>query len=210
MQTFLANIQPDAVLHRLIQATVEAIIASGALVAIFRSLSRYIPALLAGRKRRTMVSSIERIHHTRSIMDEIIDEGEAQRVMLLAAHNSGGIPRIGSPFYASCIHGAVIKEREDNLPVYKNVSVDLAYIQMLLNLLRDGHYHFVVEENQNTMLGSFYQSEGVKDSVLTFLGTEDNQILYVSFAHFERKFTAEERTRLILRGYEIKEALFGG
>ena len=127
--------------------------------------------------------------------------------IMFAAHNSGGLPRIGSPLYASALHWVVKTEHRVKLQGYDRVSVDAFYVQMLLELYARGYYRFTPSSHKPCQLKDIYDLEGVTDSVLFFIGIRDNQFLYISFAKYDGAFTERDVTHLSLEVSHIVSKL---
>lgn len=139
-------------------------------------------------------------------------EGAAScaRVLLLSAHNSGGIPTPAAPFYTSAIHWAISAvQHRKAISSYSNVKVDGQYIAMLLQLQKEGMFHFKMSENTNSMLHDFYSAEGVKDSYLFYIGIINGQFIYMSFASFNGLFDRQQVTGFKLTVNEVRNLIEG-
>ena len=133
----------------------------------------------------------------------------SERTILFGAHDSGGFPKPGAPFYTTPLQWKVREDKTVNIQDFHALSVDSAYIDMLLELERHGTYRYNFDET-HCMLGRIYAAEGIKDAFLVFLGIHEYTFFYVSFASFDRKFTKHELTNFeLLAGslaHEIKKA----
>jgi hypothetical protein len=180
-------------------AIVSAIGASSAsLFGFFRWL---LPWWLS-KKRGNVADGLRRISNVYHTMHSLLEIG-SDRIILWAAHNSGGVPRVGSPLYASSLHWVVRKGYKDRLQNYQQVPVDPFYVSMLLKMHRDSFYHFQPEGEPECMLKDYYMLEGVTDSYLFFLGIRENQFLYVSIAKYGGKFTAKDFTTMRIKVQSI-------
>jgi hypothetical protein len=182
----------------------DVILAGGGFIALLK-FAQWLLARLFDRRRKTrVIEGIEELSRFYSTMEQCLS-ASCGRVLLLAAHNSGGVPTATAPFYTSAIHWATATpDQRRMISGYHNIKVDDAYIKMLLKIHTDGVYHFKMDENEGSMLRAFYEAEGVTDSVLVFLTIQKNQFLYMSFASFGQKFTPLEITRFRLTANTIK------
>lgn len=184
----------------------EVILSSSVAVAFFKFLEKLLPYIVMKRKRYDVMRGIEDLHAVYNEMQEAICAG-AHRVILLCAHNSGGVPSPGSPFYTSAIHWAAKIEYESRIERYREVAVDGAYVAMLVQLMREGFVHFKMSENHGTMLRGFYHKEGITDAVLVYLGIYDSRMFYISFAVYDGLLSDDQITTFKLRANDIKNRL---
>jgi len=147
------------------------------------------------------------------MMQDVVATTTCSRVILFAGHNSGGVPRLGSPFYTTAIHsvyGEGVLAQTD----YKELSVDAHYISMLNDTIRDGRSDLIVGNLQDSHLKDYYAMEGVTESVIFYLTMKDNCLYYISFATMnEEGFSSIEKTKLELKAASIARCLiksYGG
>lgn len=183
---------------------IEVLLTSGFALAFLKFLQWLLSHLFARKQKTDVLAGIQALHSVYLTMEKCLGPN-CQRVLLLAAHNSGGIPTASSPFYTSAIHWATtdVKQRK-MLNSYTNLKVDGAYVAMLLELQSKGVHHFDMSRNEGSMLREIYEAEGIKDSVLVFIGIKNNQFLYMSFASFDGCFKQEDVTRFRLAANEVK------
>lgn len=199
---------------------IDALLAGGGFVALLKFAQWMIEKILSRKKRVSVLEGIESLYHVYSSMEKALGKGQSEfkekaascgRVLLLSAHNSGGIPSPAAPFYTSAIHWAITAlEHRKAISSYSNVKVDGAYIAILLKLQRDGIYHFKMDENHESMLHDFYKAEGVTDSFLFYIGIINGQFIYMSFASFNGIFDRDQVTGFKLTVNEVKNLIEGG
>lgn len=160
------------------------------------------------KKETSLVKGIESLHRVYSAIAGIQEIG-AHRVILWAGHNSGGIPRPNSPFYASALHWAIDRKFQGRMGDYQNLQVDLDYITMLLALQREGHVRVYPAKMTTCMLKDCYAAEGVSDSVLLFLGVVENKFLYLSAAKYEGEFSDLDIVRIRMKSQVIANEIRG-
>lgn len=199
---------------------VEVILAGGGFVALLKFAQWAIEKLLMQKRKVNVLDGIESLYHVYSAMEKSLGKGQSDhkqnaascgRVLLLSAHNSGGIPSPAAPFYTSAIHWAISAvQHRKAISSYSNVKVDGQYIAMLLQMQKEGMFHFKMGENANTMLHDFYSAEGVTDSFLFYVGIINGQFVYMSFASFDGLFDREQVTGFKLTVNEVRNLIEGG
>jgi len=125
----------------------------------------------------------------------------ASRVIIFSGHNSGGLPRVGSGFWVSALHWVEHpRNHATNFSDYENVSVDLQYINMLLAAQKEATVFLKVSEMPPSLLKSFYEAEGVAESLIVFLGIREKSMFYMSVARYsdEAAFSVMDLARIKL------------
>lgn len=189
--------------EQVVLATIGAVAASAASVLAF---VRWLLPWAASRKQSDVADGLRRLSQTYRAMSDMRECG-AQRVILWAAHNGGGVPRVGSPFYASAIHANVDRKFKHIVQEYQQVSVDADYIEMLLGIYANGRHRFITEQSEPCLLRDLYKAEGVVDSALYYIGIRENQFLYLSVAKYDGLFNAGELARIGVHADGIRHFL---
>lgn len=144
---------------------------------------------------------VQDIQEVYNIMDEILEDTSADRVIQFVGHNSGGIPRVGAAFYCTAIRWR-LKDRPEkkagiDLSDYFKVPVGNEYIGMLLNAEKNGIYRFTTENEPECQLKGYYKIEGVTDSLIVFLKIKERHFHYMSIATFAEEGLTEEDIMII-------------
>lgn len=109
----------------------------------------------------------------------------ASRVLIFSGHDAGGLPRVGSGFWVSALHWVEHpRNAVTNFEDYANISVDLQYITMLLAANSEGTVFLKVSEMPDSLLKTYYQAEGVSESLIVFLGIREKNMFYMSIARY--------------------------
>lgn len=161
-----------------------------------------IRAILQSLHQKSVARNLKALHNIYVSMERAEDAGST-RTIIFGAHNGGGKPRPGSPFYTSALHWHVPDSKFERASTYQNVSVDAAYVNMLLEIQRTGSLRFDVGTMERGLLQRYYEAEGVCDAVIVFLTTRDNTMFYMSFCRFEGEFTDNQITDLNLIAHSI-------
>ena len=165
------------------------------LAVIGAGIKWYLPYRQSTRQKQSMVQGLKTLHAVYSAMERLQDHG-ATRVIVFGGHNSGGIPRPGSPFYCTALHWIVSDAYVDRVGDYTELQVDAHYIGMLVELEKTGTYRFDMAGENGSMLKKYYTAEGILDSFLFYLACMDNTFLYMSVCSHTRKFTDNEITMI--------------
>lgn len=193
----------------LIATVSTAVVGIGSLVL---SYIKWVVPWFSDRKRESekqlLIDGLARLRVAFVSMESLLQFPDVGRVILFAAHDSGGLPRIGSPFYTSAIHWAVSFAKRESLADYKMIPLDGHYIQVLLDLKEKDHRVIVTADLPPCLLKDYYEVEDVSSSLLVFIGIREARFLYVSISKFHgASFSREEITRSIRRVRSIRTAL---
>lgn len=195
-----------------------------AAASIIATVLGFIKWLLPWVKKRHVsrksVQELRTIQKIYAIMNEMVDETTAERVIIFAGHDSGEIPKAGSPYYTSSIYwiaehdrnrwgddkDALDKQTHQDIADYKEITVDGHYIDMLLRV-QNGKSTLIKTEDlpDGSQLRGFYEMEGIVESIIQGIGYVKNNFLYISIATFnETGFTQTEIERLKLKALGIR------
>lgn len=157
------------------------------------------------KEQRQVMQGLQQMHRIYSLMGEMIDECDADRVILFAGHNSGGLPRAHSPYWTTALHWATRdKDRASMLKDYQNITVDAEYIRMLLLAESQGFVELVPEDMPRCQLRDYLLAEGVRFAVTYHLGIREHKLLYLSAVSYEGPFQAAKRALLDLKAARIR------
>lgn len=169
--------------------------------------SKWSPAL----ERKNVMTGLAVMHRIYQRMEEIADTG-AERVILFAGHNSGGVPRAHSPFWTTALHW-VIKDKPTQISPsdYHGIPVDAEYIKMLLDAEADGEILLSTGKMTKCQLKTYYLAEGVTHSVIYYIGIKEHKFLYLSAAKFaDEPFSQRELAMMRLKVQAIRNSVMSG
>ena len=112
------------------------------------------------------------------IIERILTQSEAHRVLVLKASNGGGVPKPGSEMFIKLLYAATEEEEPNIYEKYNSIKVDGQYIEMLINIQKNGQVIENIEELPNCLLKRIYQSEGIKYAEVYFLGNTATEMYY--------------------------------
>jgi hypothetical protein len=153
------------------------------------------------RKRSLdFVKGMESLQRIYLVMSRV-QQDFASRVIIFSGHDAGGLPRVGSGFWVSALHWVEHPRNEiTNFGDYANISVDLQYINMLLESQKEGTVFIKVAEMPASLLKSYYSAEGVSESLIVFLGIREKSMFYMSIARYtdDQPFSTMDLARIKL------------
>lgn len=150
-----------------------------------------------------LAEGLKKISQIYKRMEEMEKYG-AERVVLFAGHNAGGIPRLTCGFWVSSIFSHIMSKYSDRSKEYNNIPVDSTYVGMLLEAQTKPYVRYIREEMDPCQLKKYYESEGVDDSIIIFLGIHENKFMYMSIAKYDGHFKDTEVTNILLEAQNIK------
>ena len=152
------------------------------------------------KRRGDFVKGMESLQRIYGRMADI-QADFASRVLIFSGHDSGGLPRVGSPFWVTILHWvAHPRNKPRNLACYENISVDLQYISMLIAAQKEGMVFLRVTEMPDCLLKNYYQAEEVSQSLIIHLGIREKSMFYMSVARYadEKPFATMDLARIKL------------
>ena len=192
--------------------------AAGAVTAVTASLVAVGKWIAPWAAKRLMTQDVHRgirllntLHET---MESAIEAGAAHRIIIFSAHNSGGIPRPGAPFYASAIHWAIDRQwartqgfADERLSDYNHLELDHSYVAMLAQMLTSQERRFTTATEPCSLLKSIYEKTGVSDALLVYLGVHDKRMVYASFARYGGELSESDLTVIRLKAGLLRGCL---
>lgn len=158
--------------------------------------------------KQQLIDGLSRLRIAFVTMESLLQIPGVGRVILFAAHNSGGVPKIGSPFYTSAIHWAVSTAPKESLADYRMIPLDGHYTKLLHELQEQDSKVIVTTDLPPCILKDYYEAEQVSSALLVFVGIREARFLYVSISKFKGAlFEKPEITRIIRRVRQIRMAL---
>lgn len=170
-----------------------------AVVATYGFTRWVLPRLAALVVRKSFVKYFSDFHGMNAEMEAIRFATGAQRVAVFRAHNGGGLPQMGKPFFVSSLHWSLSPDHARRFPEegYQSTPVDAAYARLLEELLARRNVHVDPKTLQSAdIITRIYQSEGVVDAYWFYLAAVDTEMSFISVGSYTKPFTPEEVTRM--------------
>ncbi len=178
---------------------------SGTIISILKILNQILMKCLLP-PRVDLSQELAVMSKAYAIMEEMVKLGYCDRVTMFAGHNSGGIPRFGSPFYVTALHSV----HSDRIAPqdYENLSVDSHYVQTLVDVIRNQDTHIKYRGMDRCQLKDYYELEGVSEAFISYLGLKANSLYYLSMTIAnDREYSDKDLTYLRLRVKKIQYLL---
>lgn len=174
-------------------------------------------------ERRVMTEAgMHSLHQVSETISTDFTKYGAERVILFSGHNCGGIPSPTKPYYVTAMQWHSSTE-EDTFRIedYRRIRIDPAYIKMLYTIctpdapepnepgwIFERHSACVVlnpVEMQRCQIKTYYEAEGVSESLVIFLAISDFNLYYISVARYEGSFSDAEKAGIILAANKIAQ-----
>lgn len=133
-------------------------------------------------KKRKISSEITKVVKIYDLMNHVLTESDVERFVIFKAHNGGGIIKIGSDLYASCVYEDYRSPFKSIKDVYQNVSLDKEYVKTLLEIINNKSTTIITSEQPDSLLKTIYEASGVKKAKLFFLHQDKKYAYYCSVA----------------------------
>lgn len=118
-----------------------------------------------------------------SIIEELVEDQNIDRVLLFRGGNGGSTPKVGKDFYIKAIFEAHKNPPHKSLlKIYENVIPDAEYITLLINLLQNKKTFIIVNTMQDSLLKQVYQAEEIVASEIFLLHQTKEYVFYGSVA----------------------------
>lgn len=143
-----------------------------------------------------LTNNLQDLSKIYKIMNEISEKTLDTKVVILKASNGGGIPKPGSEMFLRVLYSEM-KEGEEthSFERYDGLKLDGDYVDMLIDMQKNGLVTKEVENMQNSLLKRIYLAEGVVYSEIYFLANNKSEIYYcaINTHSKEEKFTTPEK-----------------
>lgn len=126
---------------------------------------------------------IEKVINIYDAMHRILAETNVERLLILRAHNGGGVIKPTGELYASVLYEDYLYPFHSVKSDYQKLPVDKEYAKMLLKVMQEKHVSYkVADMDENSILRKVYESEGVRYSNIYYIGQDKTNIYYCSTA----------------------------
>lgn len=176
-------------------------------VAAFGFIRWYLPRRAQRREQKKTLVGLESLQKSFAVMEQAVHHQRlCDRAIIFAGHNDGGFPTAASPYYVSALHWVThTMEAGKRIEDYRKLTVDSEYCRMVMQMVRDGFVVLTTTETPKGLLQSIYESEGIQQSLIVFIGVQNRKLIYISFARLKEssQFTQHDITRLKLLANNI-------
>jgi len=141
------------------------------------------------------------------ICTQVVKDSDIERALVLMLTNGGGIPKIGAKLYVSALVNVTQDVPSHRIPIYKQLEVDMPYIEMLLAASSRGRATHLTETMERCMMRDIYREEGVKYSEIWHLMQTDDAYFFVSFSTYTQIHLVGAQADMRIAANEIKRVL---
>ena len=173
-------------------------------------LLTWIKQVVADRRSaREHVLTVEGLRAFQELYEaiQVIRDHGVERVLVFVGHNSGGIPRPGSPFFVSALHWSVDGAHQEYPARYQNLPVDAQMVQTLVAMRDNGEVRATTEKLKPCQLKNYYEAEGVTDSLLLPLGISEKKLYFLSAGSYYGNLSNKQVTEIQLQANRIRNIL---
>lgn len=140
-------------------------------------------------------------------MNRILGESKVQRVLVLRAHNGGGIIKPSGDLYVSAIYDDYREPFEATKQDFQKLEADMQYAKTLLDVIQNGKVRYSIDNMPDGILKRVWKSIGVTHGLIYYLG-QDNKNIYLctcTTSYTGLWLTGEEETELDILVNIIKQ-----
>lgn len=165
--------------------------------------------LLRKKKEATPLQHAQGWADIQRICTQLVKDSDVERALVLMLTNGGGVPKLGAKLYASALVNVTQDVPSHRIPVYKQLEVDIPYIEMLLEAANRGKSMQLTEVMPRGMLRDIYKEEGVKYSEVWHLMQTDDAYFFASFSTYSETHLVGSQADMRIAVSEIKRVLAG-
>lgn len=133
---------------------------------------------------KRLKSFIEDSKHCNFLAESIVKDDIADRVFVFRAHDSGGVPKLGMPYYTSVVSSFYKDKEKDKSKRYNNIHVDDSYKDTILSLIENNKVKTSTKKMNEGMLKNIYEDEGIVYGHIYKLAITNNSFFYMSVSWF--------------------------
>jgi len=115
-------------------------------------------------------------------MHKVLDETDVQRMLVIKAHNGGGLIRPSTQLYVSVLYEDYTVPFKSVKEEYQKLPVDSEYLRMMSILCEQKSVKLIPKEMRPGILKEIYTTEGVQYAEIYFLGQDRKNLYFVSLA----------------------------
>lgn len=126
---------------------------------------------------------LENIHKVYSVLDKLRKDIGCERVLILKAHNGGGIPAPDTSVYSSILYESSSAQVENLKSNWQNQLIDKPYAELLLDIYKNDRVKLVTNDTKPSILKAVYEANNVTVSYVYRISTKFKRFIYLSI-HF--------------------------
>lgn len=115
-------------------------------------------------------------------MHRIVQETKVQRLLVLKAHNGGGVIKPSGDLYISTVYEDYRSPFESIKADYQRIEADKHYAKMLLELIQNKKIRYTTDRMPSGLLKNVYTNLCITHSVIYYIGQDKKNIYFASCA----------------------------
>jgi hypothetical protein len=127
------------------------------------------------------------------VLDNLRREVGCERVLLLKAHNGGGIPTPDTNVYSSVIYESTSVKNENLKRSWQNQLIDKDYANLLLDIYKNNRVKLITTSIEDSILKSVYEAHDIQAAYVYNISTKFKRFIYLAL-HFTNDHSDSELT----------------
>lgn len=157
----------------------------GIFIAMYKLLEWYKRKRMVKKAENQLKTFINDSKECEALARSITGGNHADRIYIFRSHNSGGIPRLGTPYYTSVsFYDYKDKSLLHRGKKYNNIEVDDMYKDLMLQVIDEHKIELETKSMEDGLLKQIYELEHVQKSIIYRLAITDKEFFYMSVAWF--------------------------
>lgn len=179
----------------------------GAFVGIFLSLYKIYDWWQKKRKKKIYEETLKRFaidtEKCERLIKYLTKNNYADRVYIFRAHDSGGKPTLGKPYYITVVDCSYADPKKDKSDRYFDINVDGEYRNMITKLIDEESTTLTTENMSPSLLKDIYENEGVVQGKVFNLAITKTDFYFMSITWFQEP-TKEQLVEANLTANQIQ------
>ena len=155
------------------------------------NMAKWLIARRDTRKDRRIPNVLNRIHEVYHILNMLLRETKCVRALILRAENGGEVPIVGKDLYSSVVYEVYDRAFDSIKARWQKRPLDEDYIDLLLEVSKEGKAVLITEEMAPCALKDLYVSIGLHGSVVLKLKAREGAFYYLAL-NFDQPFDGDD------------------
>ncbi len=141
------------------------------------------------------MEGIRRLRLMHEVLDALLRDSRSDRVIVMTGRDSGGVPRLESPFWTTAVHGhSNGEEKLDPVDRYGfDMRLDKHYIGLLVEMDEKPITTVATKDLPECKLKSALTVEGVLHCAFGMVGVIESRLIFLSVGRYtDTPFTADD------------------
>lgn len=165
---------------------------TGGVVVLVTTISNAIVKGL--ERRRNYKKALNAISDIYDVFNRVIDDSNANRVLVLKSSNGGSRPTIGVNLYVSVLHEMSTRGVDQIKAQYQSIHIDETYIRLLQRLTEKKEFEIYTSEIEpGSFLRLTYDKEQLKRVYMFEIKGNGDNYYFGSFSTQAQEFTDNDR-----------------